>query len=105
SLWHVVQPCPDSPRNPSWPGPGQARATPYKVSTVAGPSEGGRFRSAFPLWDGSNRLLVSWSLCRLLDSAQAPAVIVPCTPDRLGAPDSDTRYDSAPPLYSAFVYD
>src|SRR5690606_1971187 len=37
--------------------------------------------------------------------AQAPAVIVPCTPDRLGTPDFDTRYDNAPPLYSAFVYD
>src|SRR5690606_13578047 len=86
-------------------GPAQTRATPAMVSLVEGPSTGGRFRSAFPLWDGSNRLLVSWSLCRLLDLAQAPAVIVPCTPDRLGAADFATRYDTAPPLYSAFIYD
>ncbi len=86
-------------------GTAQSRATPALVSMVEGPSIGGRFRSAFPLWDGSNRLLVSWSLCRLLDSSQAPAAIVPCTPDRLLAPDFDTRYDSAEPLYSAFIYD
>lgn len=91
--------------NAGMTGPAQSRATPALVSLVEGPSVGGRFRSAFPLWDGSNRLLVSWSLCRLLDNAQAPAMIVPCTADRLNAPDFDTRYGSAPPLYSAFVYD
>ena len=30
------------------------------------PSPGGRFDSAFPLWDGTNRVLVSWNQCRLL---------------------------------------
>ena len=83
----------------------QARATPNDVATVPGPSPGGRFRSAYPLWDGSNRLLVSWSLCRLLDNSVTPAVIVPCTTDRLAAPDFDTRYATAPPLYSAFIFD
>jgi hypothetical protein len=87
------------------PGPAQQRATPARVSLVEGPSPGGRFRSAFPLWDGSNRLLVSWSLCRLLDNSQTPPAIVPCTSDRLDAPDFPTRYDTAPPLYSAFIYD
>jgi hypothetical protein len=86
-------------------GPAQARGTPNLVSMVAGPSQGGRFRSAFPLWDGSDRLLVSWSLCRLLDSQQAPAAIVPCTPDRLNDPNFDIRYDTAAPLYSAFIFD
>jgi hypothetical protein len=91
--------------NAGMAGPAQRRATPALVSLVEGPSVGGRFRSAFPLWDGSNRLLVSWSLCRLLDGAQTPAAIVPCTQDRLNAPDSNVRYTSAPPLYSAFIYD
>jgi hypothetical protein len=90
---------------PGSPGPAQTRATPNQVSTIEGPSVGGRFRSAFPLWDGSNRLLVSWSLCRLLDTQQLPAVIVPCTPDRLNDPAFDTRYDTAAPLYSAFIFD
>jgi len=91
--------------NAGMTGPAQSRATPNQVSTVEGPSVGGRFRSAFPLWDGSNRLLVSWSLCRLLDNSRTPASIVPCTTDRLNAPDFDTRYDTAPPLYSAFIFD
>ena len=86
-------------------GTAQSRATPNQVSLVEGPSVGGRFRSAFPLWDGSNRLLVSWSLCRLRDNSQAPAALVPCTQDRLNDPTFETRYEAAPPLYSAFVFD
>ena len=83
----------------------QTRATPNQVSLVEGPSVGGRFRSAFPLWDGSNRLLVSWSLCRLRDNSQTPAANVPCTADRLNDPTFETRYETAPPLYSAFIFD
>jgi hypothetical protein len=85
----------------SMAGPAQTRATPNAVSTVAGPSVGGRFRSAFPLWDGSNRLLVSWSQCRLLDTTVTPTAIVPCTPQRL----ADPNVQVAPSLYSAFVFD
>jgi Hydrazine synthase alpha subunit middle domain/WD40-like Beta Propeller Repeat len=82
-------------------GPAQSRATPNEVSTVTGPSPGGRFRSAFPLWDGSNRILVSWSQCRLMDTTVTPPTIVPCTPQRLAAGNVVT----APPLYSAFIFD
>ncbi len=87
--------------NAGMPGPAQTRATPNEVSTVAGPSVGGRFRSAFPLWDGSNRILVSWSQCRLLDATVTPSRIVPCTPQRLADPAAQT----ASTLYSAFVFD
>jgi hypothetical protein len=86
---------------PGLTGPAQTRATPNEVSTVAGPSVGGRFRSAFPLWDGSNRILVSWSQCRLLDETVTPSRIVPCTAQRLADPNVQT----APSLYSAFVFD
>ncbi len=82
-------------------GPAQVRATPNEVSTIEGPSVGGRFRSAFPLWDGSNRILVSWSQCRLLDTTVTPSRIVPCTASRLADPGVQT----APSLYSAFVFD
>jgi hypothetical protein len=87
--------------NAGFAGPAQSRATPNEVSTVTGPSPGGRFRSAFPLWDGSNRMLVSWSQCRLLDNTVTPAAIVPCTAQRLADPNVVT----APPLYSAFMFD
>ena len=68
---------------------------------MPGPSPGGRFRSAYPLWDGTNRILVSWSQCRLLDTTVTPNAIVPCTPQRLADPNAQV----APPLYSAFIFD
>src|SRR5450432_1447060 len=43
------------------------------------PSPGGRFSSVFPLWDGTNRMLVSWTECRLLDQT----LVVPCTDTNL----------------------
>ena len=75
----------------------QARALPTQVKVVSGPSPGGRYRSAAPLFDGTNRLLVSWSQCRLLEGTR----IVPCTADRLDNPDAV----EAPPLYGVYIYD
>jgi len=79
------------------PGPAQTRATTNNVLDVQGPSPGGRFNSAFPLWDGSGRFLVSWSQCRLLDTDGV--TIVPCTDARLSDPNAKT----APPLYSVWM--
>src|SRR5688572_5293601 len=86
--------------NAGMAGPAQTPATLNPVSTVPGPSKGGRFQSGFPLWDGTNRLLVSWSQCRLLDTVD-PTRIVPCTDARLDAPNAQ----SAPPLYSIWMFD
>src|SRR2546429_9539 len=87
--------------NSTLPGPAQTPATPNHVLTIPGPSPGGRFSSAYPLQDGTNRILVSWSQCRLLDTTQAPPAIVPCTPTALAAPNPQT----APPLYSVWMFD
>ncbi len=78
-------------------GPAQQRATPNDISTIPGPSVGGRFNSAFPLWDGTGRILVSWSQCRLLEGT----TIVPCTASRLASPTAV----EAPVLYSAWMSD
>ena len=78
-------------------GPGTGAATGNKVTTDSPISPGGRFSSAYPLHDGTDRLLVSWSACRLLENTR----IVPCTPDRLSDPDAQ----AAPPLYGIFMYD
>lgn len=84
------------------PGPAQSKATPNDVRTVPGPSPDGRFLSAFPLWDGTQRILVSWSQCRLFDhDGPDPTRIVPCTAQRLAAANPQP----APPLYSAFIFD
>jgi len=82
-------------------GPAQTPATSNQVSTLPGPSPGGRFNSAWPLWDGTGRVLVSWTQCRLLDNAQNPPTIVPCTSQALQAPNAQ----AAPPLYSLWMFD
>src|SRR5205814_2212747 len=69
--------------NAGLPGPAQTPATPNDVRTIPGPSPGGRFNSAYPLHDGTGRILVSWTQCRLLDTTQTPPAIVPCTPTAL----------------------
>ena len=81
------------------PGPAQTPATLNDVRTIPGPSPGGRFNSGFPLWDGSGRLLVSWTQCRLLDTVD-PTRIVPCTAERL----ADPAVQTAPPLYSIWMF-
>jgi len=84
--------------NSGMAGPAQVRALPTDVRTIPGPSPGGRYRMAAPLFDGSNRLLVSWSQCRLITEE---ARIVPCTSEALEDPEAV----EAPPLYGIYVYD
>jgi hypothetical protein len=72
-------------------GPGQEDATINDVLTQAGPSPGGRYGSVYPVRDGTGRLLVSWSQCRLIEVTEdfadplAEPNIVPCTDERLAA--------------------
>ncbi len=87
-------------------GPAQTAATPNQVRTDLAASPGGRFSSAFPLWDGTGRVLTTWSICRLEepDPADPAAVIfVPCTPERLAA--TNPAPVVAPPLYGVWMYD
>jgi hypothetical protein len=105
-------------------GPAQEDATINQVSTEPGvPSLGGRYASVYPILDGSGRLIVSWSQCRLLeqlmddgDPLTDDTLVTPCTPDRLAMlfvqPDPDNpvppdvgTYVVAPPLYGIWMYD
>jgi hypothetical protein len=79
-------------------GPAQEPATVIEVSTLPDSlSSGGRFRSVFPIQDGTGRLLVSWSQCRVVEEA----LNVPCTEERL----ADPLAEAAPPLYGIWIYD
>jgi len=90
-------------------GPAQVPATVSVVSTVPGFSEGGRFSSVWPLMDGTNRALVSWSGCavQLIDPLAVPLMdpdvepILPCTPENLANPLAV----EADPAYGIWVYD
>lgn len=78
-------------------GPAQKSVVVNKVFTDGTISPGGLFRSAWPLSDGTNRLLVSWNQCRLVLNN----VILPCTQENL----NDPAAVEADPVYAIFLYD
>lgn len=63
----------------------------------------GRFASLSPLYDGTNRLLVSWSQCRLLETATAR--LQPCLPTLLVDGVPAEGYEEAPAFYGLWIYD
>ena len=105
-------------------GPAQEDATVNEVLTIPGvPSPGGRYYSVYPIQDGSTRMLVSWSQCRLVEAGvdadpatmEIEPLIVPCTDERLAnvfvvdpnniVPIPDGMFTVAPPLYGIWIYD
>ena len=87
---------PSSPNGAS--GTGQASATILGATTDANQlSLGGRFASAYPLYDGTNRMLVSWSPC-LVQNGAATEI---CT----SANTTGANVTQAPPQYTIWVYD
>ncbi|MGB6307258.1 MAG: hypothetical protein WBF89_05635, partial [Steroidobacteraceae bacterium] len=87
------------PATPSGPaGTGQASATTLGVTTDANlPSMGGRFYSAYPLYDGTNRMLVSWSPCLVIVGTATEV----CTSSNT----TGANVQMAPPQYTLWVYD
>ncbi|UCH41513.1 MAG: PD40 domain-containing protein, partial [Gammaproteobacteria bacterium] len=79
------------------PGPGQTRATVSNVNNSGALSLTGRYSSAFPLWDGSNRMLVTKSTCRL----DVNGVQRPCIDPYL----SDPAAVEKSPAYGIWLYD
>ncbi len=77
----------------------QVDTTPAAMNSTAPPpaSPGGRFASVYPLWDGTNRMLVSWTQCRLTDGT----VTLPCT----GANLANQTLVPAATIYSIWMYD
>jgi len=72
------------------------------VLTTTAPSPGGRYSAASPLWDTTNRMLVSWTPCRLVSTDVNITTIFACTPARI----ADTaNFQEAQPLYGLFVFD
>ena len=105
-------------------GPAQEDATVNEVSTAPGtPSRGGRYFSVYPIQDGTGRLMVSWSQCRLTeilpddgDPNTLDEQIVACTDDNLlnvivnNDPNNPITpvpgdFVVAPPLYGIWIYD
>ena len=80
-------------------GPGQSSATSLGVTTDANmPSAGGRFYSMYPLYDGTNRMLVSWAPC-LIEGTDGTTEVCNNT-NTTGA-----NVVLAPPQYTVWIYD
>jgi hypothetical protein len=91
----------------------QSDLTNKPISQGRGLSLEGRATSPFPLWDGTDRVLVAYHTCEVTKNN----VIVPCTqltPEeiaRLGSERTkeeaaaDTVQDNVPPIYSIYMYD
>ncbi|MEO7387817.1 MAG: hypothetical protein ABIX37_12835 [Gammaproteobacteria bacterium] len=79
-------------------GPAQERLVVNDVRTDDSISPGGEFSAAYPLFDGTQRMFVSWSPCRLLS---VTLQIIPCTTAAL----ADPAVVAAPPLYGIWIYD
>ncbi|MDX1734954.1 MAG: hypothetical protein R3228_11330, partial [Halioglobus sp.] len=85
---------------PVWGGTGAAGSaqeplTMTEIRTDGLVSSGGQFGSVYALRDGSQRLLVTWSDCRVVDEDSGR--FLPCTLQ----PDNDV---AAPPIYGAWIY-
>ena len=74
-----------------------------QIDALASPR--GRFTGIFPLFDGTGRLLVAWSQCRVEDPLSDPLAeepdIIPCTDELL----ADPLVVEADPLYGIWVLD
>lgn len=86
-------------------GPGQISLSNHVVSTVPGISKGGRYSSIFPLLDGTNRALVSYSLCYVIvtDTTTNTTQTKSCNDPTVNLSDPNTT--EAPPRYGIFIYD
>ncbi|MBT8097052.1 MAG: hypothetical protein HKN35_05380 [Woeseia sp.] len=87
-------------------GPAQSPATVNAVVNASNvTSPGGRYRSMYPIQDGTGRILVSWSQCRLTDMTPPAAGelprIYPCTTENL----ADPELVEADPAYGIWMYD
>jgi hydrazine synthase alpha subunit-like protein len=81
------------------PAVGQTEATTLGVTTNAGmPSAGGRFYSFYPLYDGTNRMLVSWAPCLIQTTPDTTAV---CNASNT----TGANVVQAPPQYTVWIYD
>ena len=87
-------------------GPAQQLALFDNILIDGSISPGGLFSAVYPLWDSSQRLLFSWSQCRVYDPEQVLAegdvrTILPCDDELLTNP----LIEAAPLLFGLWMFD
>ncbi len=78
-------------------GPAEVAATVNTIANDNSISPNGRYSSAFPLWDGTNRILVSKSACQI----DVGGTVRPCIEPWI----SDSSATEVSPAYGIWVYD
>jgi len=75
------------------------------INTSGEPDLDGAYGSLFPLYDGTGRYLVSWSICRIREAVAEDQVnnnpVEVCTQEKIDSGD----YESAPPAYGLWILD
>jgi hypothetical protein len=87
-------------------GPAQESALFDNILIDGSISPGGLFAAVYPLWDNSQRLLFSWSQCRVYNPEQVLVegdvrIILPCDAERLANP----QIEAAPLLFGLWMFD
>ena len=107
----------NTPANSTVPAQGgQKRVTAQALSLDRGLSPYGRITTPYPLWDGTNRVLVAYRPCEVRDTVENR--VKSCTElsqadlDRLGDMnrlvadvEADTIKDDVPPPYAIYMFD
>lgn len=75
------------------------------ITTANGLSLKGRYNAAFPMLDGSNRFLMSWSSCRIREVATDPNSRIILCALASSAQLNDPNVLEAPPSYGVFLVD
>jgi len=105
----------NTPATPQVPAQGgQVQGTGQALNTGQGVSTFGRITTPYPLWDGTNRLLMSYRPCEVMRDG----VVVPCATltatelarlgdrNRLAAViEADSLQDNAPAAYAVYMFD
>lgn len=87
-------------------GPAQQNALFDNIDLVNNVSPGGYIVALYPLWDNSDRILFSWTQCRLLAplpegaDETSQATIAPCNESNI----ADPSYTPAPELHGLWMY-
>jgi hypothetical protein len=104
----------NTPANSTVPAAGgQREVTKEALSQGRGLSEKGRITTPYPLWDGSNRVLVSYRPCEVTRDG----VVIPCVSltaeerarlsdenRTMAAEQADSVQDNAPAAYSVYMF-
>jgi hypothetical protein len=103
----------NTPATPGVTGQGQHQATAQQLNLGTGLSQYGRITTPYPLWDGTDRVLVSYTPCEV----SRAGVVVPCATlsaaemSRLGMERlntdvaKDELQDNVKPSYAVYMFD